>query len=197
MRVGRAEFVLDRGEALEVVADRQFLGHAHAAVQLHGVLPDEPGRTGDGHLGRRHRSGTLHGRIVEDRIARYCAATDCSSSINMSTMRCCRTWETADRLPELFTRLRVGDGVVEDLAHQPDRFGYNGGGRLVPRPLEQRESVSGDQRVGWQGNPVERQIRGGRSSIVRTTCDDNLACASRSDSRNRATFPSSIALTMR
>ena len=30
-----------RAVALEVVPDGQLLGHAHAAVQLYGVLPDE------------------------------------------------------------------------------------------------------------------------------------------------------------
>jgi hypothetical protein len=31
------------GESLELVADRQFLGHAHSAVWLDGILTDAAG----------------------------------------------------------------------------------------------------------------------------------------------------------
>lgn len=48
-----AELELQSGEPLEVVADRQLLGHAHAAVQLHRLLPDEPAGLADDRLGGR------------------------------------------------------------------------------------------------------------------------------------------------
>jgi hypothetical protein len=41
MRIAVAEHQLSRGEAFEPVADDEFIGHAHAAVQLHGLLGDE------------------------------------------------------------------------------------------------------------------------------------------------------------
>lgn len=36
-----AELGVDHRQALEVVADIEFVGHAHAAMKLHGLLADE------------------------------------------------------------------------------------------------------------------------------------------------------------
>ena len=44
---------VDHGETSEVVADRTLLGHADAAVQLHGLLSDEFSGTADKELSRR------------------------------------------------------------------------------------------------------------------------------------------------
>ena len=38
---------VDHRDALEVVAERQFVGHAHAAVDLHRVLADKTARFAD------------------------------------------------------------------------------------------------------------------------------------------------------
>ena len=38
------EHGIDHGEALEVVTDIEFLGHAHATMQLHRILADETSR---------------------------------------------------------------------------------------------------------------------------------------------------------
>src|SRR3546814_10549921 len=58
-----AELALDHRRALEVATERQLVSHAHAAVQLHGVLADEATGFGNRHLGRRHRHGTLARRF--------------------------------------------------------------------------------------------------------------------------------------
>ena len=42
---------VQHGEALEVVADIQFIGHAHAAMDLHRLLADEAAGLADLHLG--------------------------------------------------------------------------------------------------------------------------------------------------
>src|SRR5271156_6649067 len=55
VRVAVAEHQLSGGEPLEPVADLQLVGHDHAAVQLHGLLPDESAGLTDDRLGRRHR----------------------------------------------------------------------------------------------------------------------------------------------
>ncbi len=49
--VGVAELALDHRHALEEVADIEFVGHAHAAVNLDGVLADELAGLADLHLG--------------------------------------------------------------------------------------------------------------------------------------------------
>src|SRR6476659_10250174 len=56
--VRRAELVLQRGEPLEVVADGQFLGHAHAAVQLDRLLAHKTCGPADRRLGGRYRART-------------------------------------------------------------------------------------------------------------------------------------------
>src|SRR5665213_649535 len=57
--IHRAELGLDQRRALEVMADRHFLGHAHAAVELDGVLADEAAGAADLDLGRRDRLGPV------------------------------------------------------------------------------------------------------------------------------------------
>src|SRR5690606_20695502 len=57
--VGVAELAFDHGDALEVVADIEFVGHAHAAVDLHGVLADELAGLADLHF--RAGGGELAG----------------------------------------------------------------------------------------------------------------------------------------
>src|ERR1700754_4031523 len=51
--IRRTELELQRGEPLEVVADRQLFCHPHSAVKLHRLLTDESGRPADRRLGRR------------------------------------------------------------------------------------------------------------------------------------------------
>lgn len=51
VEVDVAELLADHGEAFEVVADVEFVGHAHAAVDLDGVLADELAGLADLDLG--------------------------------------------------------------------------------------------------------------------------------------------------
>ena len=116
--------------------DRQFLGHAHAAVQLHGVLADEPGRPADGGLGRRHRPRPRRGVRFEvehreidgrDGLLEFHVHVDHSVLEHL---------EAADRLAELLALLAVFDGVGQHLAHGTDRFGADRGRPLVAGALE-------------------------------------------------------------
>ena len=50
MMIDAAVKRVDHGEALEIVADIQFVGHAHAAVHLHRALADEAAGLADLHL---------------------------------------------------------------------------------------------------------------------------------------------------
>ena len=59
MEIRVAERQVDRGQPLEVMADDQLVGHAHAAVQLNRLLADEAARLTDRHLGCRQRAPTL------------------------------------------------------------------------------------------------------------------------------------------
>src|SRR5262249_17973298 len=54
--VGRAEERVDDGETLEIVTDIELIGHSHAAMDLHRLLPDKAPRLAD--LRLRGRSGT-------------------------------------------------------------------------------------------------------------------------------------------
>jgi hypothetical protein len=49
--VGVAELAFDHRHAFEEMADIEFVGHAHAAVDLHGFLADQLARLADLHLG--------------------------------------------------------------------------------------------------------------------------------------------------
>jgi len=53
MVAGIAKAVLDDHAAAEIMADRVFLGHADAAMQLHRVLRDKARRLADPDLGGR------------------------------------------------------------------------------------------------------------------------------------------------
>ncbi len=52
MEVGVTEGQVDGGESLEMMADHQLIRHAHAAVQLHGLLTNEACRLTDDDLRR-------------------------------------------------------------------------------------------------------------------------------------------------
>jgi len=51
MRIRRPAAQLKRGQPLKVVADIELVGHAHAAVDLYGLLADEASGLADGNLG--------------------------------------------------------------------------------------------------------------------------------------------------
>jgi len=57
-----AELMVDHGKALEVVANRQLLSHAHAPMDLDRRLADEPARLTDPDLGAGY--GLLPGGFV-------------------------------------------------------------------------------------------------------------------------------------
>src|SRR6266481_9297856 len=47
VKCGIAELDVDGGYSLEVVTDVELVAHAHAAVQLHRLVGDKPGRVAD------------------------------------------------------------------------------------------------------------------------------------------------------
>src|SRR5436305_13769080 len=51
MKRGIAELDVDGRNSLEVMADVQFVGHAHAAMKLHRLVSDEPAGIADLRLG--------------------------------------------------------------------------------------------------------------------------------------------------
>src|ERR1700730_9953143 len=62
--VAVAEHQLSGGEPFEPMAYFQLVGHAHAAVQLHRLLPYEPAGLTDPRLGRRQGPPTLPATLV-------------------------------------------------------------------------------------------------------------------------------------
>src|SRR5438445_11841137 len=69
---GVTELDVEGAYPLEVVADVQFIAHAHAAMQLHGLLCDKFGRVPNLGLraGRQLRSIWLSGREAEVQMLR-------------------------------------------------------------------------------------------------------------------------------
>src|SRR5258708_37729077 len=57
MKRGIAELDVEGGNSLEVMADIQFVGHAHAAMELHRLVGNEPAGITDLRLGAGSEPG--------------------------------------------------------------------------------------------------------------------------------------------
>jgi diguanylate cyclase (GGDEF)-like protein len=86
-----AQRQFDHAQALEMVGGRQFVGHAHAAVQLHRLLADEAaaGRR----LGGRRHAAALLGIAGHARGHQHRHRTRLLRWMYMSAMRCCKAWK--------------------------------------------------------------------------------------------------------
>ena len=109
-------------QALEVVRRRQFVGHAHAAVQLHRLLADEARGLADPRLGRRHRAAAF------GRRRRTPACTAASSRHRAGLLELhehvghavLQRLEFADRHAELLARLQVLERGRDQRVHRAD-----------------------------------------------------------------------------
>src|SRR5687767_6964265 len=106
VRIAKSRF--HRGEALEVVSDLVFEGHADAAVELNALLADEPARLADLHRGRGYRPGPLGGiGIVHahgGEVRHAARLLQLHEEIDRAVLQ---RLEAADRHAELLARLEI------------------------------------------------------------------------------------------
>jgi len=137
--IGRiAELHVDRGDPLEVMADIQFVAHAHAAMKLDGLLGDKARGIADLRFraGRQFRTVRLSGREAQvqvlhkrDRLFKRDEHVDHAVLQHL---------KRAERDTELLARLGVFERHRIQFAHRPDGFGAQrrdsrGRGRLPAR----------------------------------------------------------------
>ncbi len=107
---GVAEQMLDDHAPAKIVADRVFLGHANAAMQLDRVLRNEPGRLTNANLGHRNIVRAFM-RVVSSTIiaANIAMLRPCSNAISISAERCCKAWFCPIGLPiaDAFSDIRA------------------------------------------------------------------------------------------
>ena len=124
-------------QPLEIPADRQVVGHAHAAVQLHGLLADVAARLPDHDLGGRNRSSALAPIGFVDpcggQQGRGARLLDRDRHVGGAVLQ---RLEVADRLAELLARPQVLGRHLEQALHHADRFGTEPGDAAVDGALE-------------------------------------------------------------
>jgi hypothetical protein len=124
VRVAVAEHQLSGGESLEQVADFQLVRHAHAAVQLHRLLPDEPACLTDHRLGRRQGpaafAGVLHGTAQRSALAPGAGRFEMNQHVGDAVLQ---RLEPADGLAELLAHAHVVDGGIDQRLHDADSVG--------------------------------------------------------------------------
>src|SRR6187455_2256366 len=114
---GIAEGGVDRGEALEVVADDQLVHDAHAAVELHGLLA-------------RAAESAESARIA----ARHAIERASAAAMNMSAMRCLRTWKVPIATPNCLRVFRYSSVWALSASMQPTASAHRAAiARSMPR----------------------------------------------------------------
>ena len=92
MEIDRAKLILYHRGAFEVMAQSELVRQSDATVRLDRVLPNESARAADKGLRGRHRFHPQGIRLDSFSVAIYVMEIDCSTCMNMSTSRCCSTW---------------------------------------------------------------------------------------------------------
>ena len=144
---------IEHGQPLEVMADIEFVGHAHAAMKLHRLLADEAAGLADLHLGRRGRLLALDIALVElerDHQRDRGRLLVVHEHVDHAVLQ---HLELADRHAELLARLGVFDRGVEQHLHRADRFGGMGGDGFVGHLLDQAKPVIGRADDSWRPGP--------------------------------------------
>ena len=172
--VGVAQRQFDHGQALEVVRGRQFVGHAHAAVQLDRLLADELHRLADPELGGRHRAPALVGvarrQLDGGQQGHRARLLEVDEHVGHAVLQ---RLEFADRRAELGARLQVFEGGGEDRFHHAERFGAQQAGAVVGRRVEDVPAGArrADQRRCRRAHIVERDV-GGALAVERAVAGD-------------------------
>jgi hypothetical protein len=118
-----AELVVDHHQPLGIVGQRQFPGHADAAVQLDALLGHPRADAADAELGRRQRAlarravGVDGGRRVDDGRA---GLLDLEQQVGHAVLQ---RLEAADQQAELLARAQVLERGRLGGFHRAERFG--------------------------------------------------------------------------
>ena len=157
-----AEQGVERQQPLEIGADVELLGDAHAAMKLHRLFGDEARALADLGLraGRgaapRDRFGVGHQRGTQRHRARL-VATHRHVRQPMADHLIGR-----ERSAELLSHLGIVDRAVQQRLGDPDRLGAKRRKRAIDDGFDFRQDVLSvaEPRVGRQANVREVQIAG-------------------------------------
>ena len=158
--------VFDQGQALEGVADGQFLRHAHAAVQLHGALAHGAGAARHLHLAGGHGTGALGRRLVHRRQRGSHQGARLQQGHVHVGQPVLGDLEAGDGHAELLALAHVVQRVAQQALHHAHRLGAGGQQAFVGHLLQQRLHVAG-VRQGLGRRAVEAQL-GGPAAIGQT-----------------------------
>ena len=135
-------------ELLEVVANDGFVGHAHAAMQLHRLLADKAHGVAQLVFGARHRSAALGRRGVELEagvIAHGAGQFELHLHVGDAVAQ---GLEAGNGHAELFARVHVVGGGGQRHVHHTHAFSAGGGNADVHCMLQGFEAVRGNQKGG-------------------------------------------------
>src|SRR6266851_4082126 len=177
--VGVAEQRVDHGDALEVMADLVFVGHADAAMELDRLLADELARAAALHLGGGDNAAPLAGirRLGHHRRQHRHAARLLERHQHVDGAMLQRL-EAADGNAELLARLQVLDGELVHHAHRPDRLGDCRGDGEIDGALDdgQRMIARPEQRLGVQPDVAEGDLGGAQAVHRRVALHGDSRC---------------------
>ena len=143
------------------MAHVELVGHAHAAVQLHGLLADEARCLADQHLGPGHgvaacgRVGVaaVRGGQVDHRACLF----ELDQHVGHAVLQ---GLEAADRHAELLARAAVFDGRLEDALERAEGVGAERGDAVVDDFGEGRGDIGAESRIGVDLDVVEFEVGG-------------------------------------
>ena len=165
-----AEHEVDHGQPLEIVADRELVGDAHAAVHLHRALAAELARLADLHLGARCRLAAHDGILVVDLERRHqghrAGFLGVGEAVDHAVLQ---HLELADRHAELLAGLDVFQGRGVDRIHATRGLGTERHDGAVDRVLDHREGAVdlAQHSVGADRDLVEGGFRGAQRVLGR------------------------------
>ncbi len=163
MEVAIAEAGLGDADALEVKADVELVGDAHAAVHLHRLAADAVGGVAGLPLGEAGHARARRGverRVVHRRQSGHHRAA-CELQVRIAPRGAVlQGLEAADRHVELHARLQVLDGGVEQALRRAEQLGRQAHPATIERGVERGEALAlrAQQRRGADVHVVQHQL---------------------------------------
>ncbi len=152
------------------MTDIEFVGDAHAAMQLHRLLADQARRLQDVGLGGGDAAAAFGGVI---RVGTHGGQRGHGAGLlggdHHVGHAVLQGLELADRRAELLARLEVFERDFVERGHDADGFGAERGVGVIDGALDQRQGAAGgaDQGLGCDLHAVEAEVRGARAVLGR------------------------------